>query len=117
MTDHESYSSPLAERYASRTMLKLWSPATRYGHWRRLWRRRCRANTHGCAGRRYGGCGSTSGQPAAPAAGVTRAVSIGRGFCGGNGSTRRRSWSSFGWPSGGGSFFGASSARLCCAGG
>jgi adenylosuccinate lyase len=32
-----SYSSPLAERYASRAMLELWSPLTRYGQWRRLW--------------------------------------------------------------------------------
>jgi adenylosuccinate lyase len=31
------YSSPLTERYASRAMLELWSPATRYGLWRRLW--------------------------------------------------------------------------------
>ena len=31
------YSSPLAERYASQAMLELWSPATRYGLWRRLW--------------------------------------------------------------------------------
>jgi adenylosuccinate lyase len=31
------YSSPLAERYASRAMLELWSSATRYGLWRRLW--------------------------------------------------------------------------------
>ena len=32
-----SYTSPLAERYASRAMLELWSPGTRYGLWRRLW--------------------------------------------------------------------------------
>jgi len=31
------YRSPLAERYASRTMLELWSPQTRHGLWRRLW--------------------------------------------------------------------------------
>jgi adenylosuccinate lyase len=31
------YSSPLAERYASRAMLQLWSPRTRYGLWRQLW--------------------------------------------------------------------------------
>ena len=31
------YSSPLAERYASKAMLELWSPATRHGLWRRLW--------------------------------------------------------------------------------
>ncbi|HEY6218667.1 MAG TPA: adenylosuccinate lyase [Gemmatimonadaceae bacterium] len=37
MTDHTRYSSPLAERYASREMLELWSPQTRYGLWRRLW--------------------------------------------------------------------------------
>ncbi|HKG94123.1 MAG TPA: adenylosuccinate lyase [Gemmatimonadaceae bacterium] len=34
---HASYSSPLAERYASREMLELWSPRHRYGLWRRLW--------------------------------------------------------------------------------
>ena len=33
----ETYSSPLAERYASRAMLELWSARTRYGQWRRLW--------------------------------------------------------------------------------
>jgi adenylosuccinate lyase len=33
----DRYSSPLAERYASQAMLELWSPATRYGLWRRLW--------------------------------------------------------------------------------
>ena len=32
-----TWSSPLAERYASRAMLELWSPRTRYGQWRRLW--------------------------------------------------------------------------------
>src|SRR5438477_3244785 len=37
MTDHARYSSPLAERYASKAMLELWSPAKRHGHWRRLW--------------------------------------------------------------------------------
>ena len=31
------YSSPLAERYASAEMLRLWSPSTRYGLWRQLW--------------------------------------------------------------------------------
>ena len=31
------YSSPLADRYASKAMLELWSPRTRYGCWRRLW--------------------------------------------------------------------------------
>lgn len=31
------YSSPLAERYASRAMLTLWGPAARYGLWRQLW--------------------------------------------------------------------------------
>ncbi|MGI9042755.1 MAG: adenylosuccinate lyase [Gemmatimonadaceae bacterium] len=34
---HDSYSSPLGSRYASRAMLQLWSPRTRYGLWRRLW--------------------------------------------------------------------------------
>lgn len=37
MTSHDRYSSPLAERYASRAMLELWAPSTRYGLWRRLW--------------------------------------------------------------------------------
>lgn len=37
MTDTASWSSPLAERYASAAMLHLWSPASRYGLWRRLW--------------------------------------------------------------------------------
>ncbi len=32
-----SYSSPLAERYASAAMLELWSARTRYGLWRQLW--------------------------------------------------------------------------------
>jgi adenylosuccinate lyase len=36
-TPAEAYLSPLAERYASRAMLELWSPRTRYGQWRRLW--------------------------------------------------------------------------------
>jgi adenylosuccinate lyase len=34
---HAQYTSPLAERYASSEMLRLWSPATRYGLWRQLW--------------------------------------------------------------------------------
>jgi adenylosuccinate lyase len=33
----DSWSSPLAERYASKAMLALWSPDRRYGLWRRLW--------------------------------------------------------------------------------
>ena len=37
MTSHDRYSSPLAERYASKAMLRLWSPQTRHGLWRRLW--------------------------------------------------------------------------------
>ncbi len=37
MTGHTQYVSPLAERYASRAMLELWSPRTRHGLWRRLW--------------------------------------------------------------------------------
>jgi len=37
MSAHDSYTSPLSERYASRAMLELWSPKTRYGQWRRLW--------------------------------------------------------------------------------
>ena len=34
---HDTYSSPLSERYASEAMLELWSPRTRHGLWRRLW--------------------------------------------------------------------------------
>jgi adenylosuccinate lyase len=37
MTSSSRYSSPLAERYASRPMLELWSPAKRHGLWRQLW--------------------------------------------------------------------------------
>ena len=37
MTSHDRYSSPLAERYASKAMLELWSAARRHGLWRRLW--------------------------------------------------------------------------------
>ena len=37
MSDLDKYSSPLSERYASKAMLELWSPRTRYGLWRRLW--------------------------------------------------------------------------------
>ena len=34
---HAQYKSPLAERYASKAMLELWSAQTRHGLWRRLW--------------------------------------------------------------------------------
>jgi len=34
---HTNYSSPLAERYASPSMLELWGAQNRYGLWRRLW--------------------------------------------------------------------------------
>jgi adenylosuccinate lyase len=37
MSDRDHYSSPLAERYASREMLALWSPQTRHATWRRIW--------------------------------------------------------------------------------
>ena len=37
MSTADRYSSPLAERYASKAMLRLWSPQTRHGLWRRLW--------------------------------------------------------------------------------
>ncbi|MFI5255759.1 MAG: adenylosuccinate lyase [Gemmatimonadales bacterium] len=37
MTAQDRYSSPLADRYASRAMLELWSPQSRYSLWRRLW--------------------------------------------------------------------------------
>ena len=32
-----TYESPLASRYASKTMLHLFSPDMRYETWRRLW--------------------------------------------------------------------------------
>jgi adenylosuccinate lyase len=34
---HQTWTSPLAGRYASRAMLELWSGQTRHGLWRRLW--------------------------------------------------------------------------------
>ncbi|HMA20874.1 MAG TPA: adenylosuccinate lyase [Gemmatimonadaceae bacterium] len=34
---NETWTSPLAGRYASRAMLELWSARTRHGLWRRLW--------------------------------------------------------------------------------
>src|SRR5215207_4574353 len=34
---HESWTSPLSGRYASRAMLELWSARTRHGLWRQLW--------------------------------------------------------------------------------
>src|ERR687886_1370295 len=37
MSGQHLYSSPLAERYASKAMLELWAPQARHGLWRRLW--------------------------------------------------------------------------------
>jgi adenylosuccinate lyase len=37
MSDHDSYSSPLASRYASEAMRRNFSDRTRIRHWRRLW--------------------------------------------------------------------------------
>ena len=37
MTPASRYSSPLADRYASKAMLELWSPAVRHSLWRQLW--------------------------------------------------------------------------------
>ncbi|MBF0244972.1 MAG: adenylosuccinate lyase, partial [Planctomycetes bacterium] len=37
MEDHNSYSNPLVDRYASRDMVYLFSGASRYSTWRRLW--------------------------------------------------------------------------------
>jgi hypothetical protein len=34
---HDRYTHPLADRYASREMQHVFSPARRYGTWRRLW--------------------------------------------------------------------------------
>ena len=36
-TAMDRYSHPLAERYASSEMQAIFSPAHRYGTWRRLW--------------------------------------------------------------------------------
>ncbi len=36
-SSHTNYSSPLAERYASPSMLELWGAQNRYSLWRRLW--------------------------------------------------------------------------------
>ena len=36
-TPHTNYTSPLAERYASASMLELWGAQNRYALWRRLW--------------------------------------------------------------------------------
>jgi adenylosuccinate lyase len=36
-SNHATYRSPLADRYASKAMLELWSLQTRHGLWRRLW--------------------------------------------------------------------------------
>ncbi|MEP6833852.1 MAG: adenylosuccinate lyase [Gemmatimonas sp.] len=37
MSGHDSYTSPLSERYASPAMLTLWGGQTRYSLWRELW--------------------------------------------------------------------------------
>lgn len=37
MLNEDIYQSPFSNRYASREMLELFSPKTRYGLWRRLW--------------------------------------------------------------------------------
>ncbi|MDT8368019.1 MAG: adenylosuccinate lyase [Longimicrobiales bacterium] len=37
MTDLDRYHHPLADRYASREMQRIFSPAHRFGTWRRLW--------------------------------------------------------------------------------
>lgn len=37
MTDLDRYHHPLTDRYASREMQRVFSPANRYGTWRRLW--------------------------------------------------------------------------------
>jgi adenylosuccinate lyase len=37
MSDHDTYQSPLAARNASPEMLRLFSPAYKFGMWRRLW--------------------------------------------------------------------------------
>ncbi|HEY0242122.1 MAG TPA: lyase family protein, partial [Gemmatimonadaceae bacterium] len=34
---HDTWTSPLSGRYASRAMLEVWSARTRHGLWRRLW--------------------------------------------------------------------------------
>jgi len=37
MTQYDTYTSPLAERNASRDMLRLWSPRHKFNTWRRIW--------------------------------------------------------------------------------
>jgi adenylosuccinate lyase len=37
MDDHEFYDNPLINRYASRSMARLWSPQLKFSTWRRLW--------------------------------------------------------------------------------
>jgi adenylosuccinate lyase len=46
MTHGSSYTSPLAERYASKAMLELWSARTRFGLWRQLWLALAEAQRH-----------------------------------------------------------------------
>ena len=37
MSEHDTYSSPLSARYASKAMLELWGAQRRHALWRRLW--------------------------------------------------------------------------------
>jgi adenylosuccinate lyase len=37
MSNHDIYTSPLAERNASKEMLRLWSPRHKFNTWRRIW--------------------------------------------------------------------------------
>ena len=50
---HSTYHSPLASRYASDYMLRLFSDDSRYQTWRRLWTALARAH--------YGGAGGGAG--------------------------------------------------------
>ena len=45
MNDHEQYESPLASRYASERMLKLFSARRRIETWRKLWTELARAES------------------------------------------------------------------------
>ena len=43
MADNDTYTSPLVERNASKEMAELFSPARKFGTWRRIWLELARA--------------------------------------------------------------------------
>ena len=60
-----TYESPLASRYASKTMLHLFSPDMRYETWRRLWVALARAE-HNLGLPRHAGAGGRVGRACKP---------------------------------------------------